>query len=44
MTEDEKEYYNERAAILEYEAGYTREEAERIARNMMIERRLKIES
>lgn len=30
------EYRDERAAILEYDAGYTREEAERIAGEEMV--------
>jgi len=35
MTKDEQERFEERAAILEYDAGYTREEAERLAREMV---------
>ena len=30
-----RERYEERAAILEYDAGYQREEAERLAREMV---------
>jgi hypothetical protein len=30
--EDEQEYFEERAAILEFDAGFAREEAERLAR------------
>lgn len=33
MNENEKEYFEERAAIYEYDAGYTREQAEHIANN-----------
>lgn len=32
---DLKELYEERAAILEFDAGYTRQEAERIAKLMI---------
>lgn len=35
MTQDEQERFEERAAILEYDAGYTRVEAERLAREMV---------
>ncbi len=31
MTDDQREFYEERAAILEYDGGMTREEAERAA-------------
>jgi hypothetical protein len=31
MTDDQREAYEERAGILQYEAGMTREEAERVA-------------
>ena len=31
MTEDEKEFFEERSAIFEYEAGYTRQQAEILA-------------
>jgi len=31
MTEDQKEAYEERAAIMEYDGGLSREEAERLA-------------
>jgi hypothetical protein len=31
MTDDQREAYEERAAILEFDAGMTREEAERLA-------------
>lgn len=31
MTEDEQDLYEERAAIREYDGGYTREEAEKLA-------------
>jgi len=36
-----EETYQERASILEYEAGFTREEAERRAREEMLERATK---
>lgn len=36
--QDQREYYEERAAILEYEANLPRREAERQARRMMRER------
>jgi hypothetical protein len=42
MNEDEREYFEERAAILEYEAGFPRQEAERRARQMMRERRQRL--
>ena len=32
MTQDEQERFEERAAILEYDGGHTRAEAERLAR------------
>ena len=35
MTKDEQERFEERAAILQYDAGYTRTEAERLAREML---------
>jgi hypothetical protein len=35
MTEAEKEHFEERAAILEFEAGYSREEAEKEALRMV---------
>lgn len=38
MTEAEKEHFEERAAILEFDAGYSREEAEREALRMMAEK------
>lgn len=31
----ESEFFEERAAILEYEAGYSRQQAERLAREML---------
>lgn len=34
-----REQFEERAAILEYDAGMTREQAERMAMEMIIERR-----
>jgi len=37
--EDEREEFEERAAILEFDAGMCREWAERIARRMVLERR-----
>jgi hypothetical protein len=39
MTEDDKEYFEERAAILEFDAGYSRGEAEKEALRMMLERK-----
>ncbi|MFO1314051.1 MAG: hypothetical protein U1F58_00475 [Burkholderiales bacterium] len=36
--EDEQEYFEERAGILEYEAGLPREEAERLARKETLAR------
>ena len=38
MTDDQREEYEERAGILEYEAGMTREEAERVAMAMIVEK------
>lgn len=35
MTEEDKEYFEERAAILEFEAGMSRGEAEKEALRMM---------
>jgi hypothetical protein len=39
MSEDEREEFEERAAILEFDAGMCREWAERIALRMVIEQR-----
>lgn len=39
MSEREIEWLNERAAILQYDAGYTRPEAERLAIIMTLNRR-----
>lgn len=39
MIEDEREWYEERAAIIQYEAGETRENADRIAGRMMRQKR-----
>jgi hypothetical protein len=39
MTEAEKEHFEECAAILEFDAGYSREEAEKEALRMMAERK-----
>jgi len=39
---DDIEYFNERASILEYEAGYTRKDAEKEARLMMTDRRIRL--
>lgn len=36
MTENEREWYEERAAIREYMGGYDRAEAERLARGDVI--------
>lgn len=36
------DWYEERAGILEYDAGYSRKEAENLAMKMMIERRLQL--
>ena len=36
MTDIEREEWNERAAILEFDAGYPRAEAERLAKRMML--------
>lgn len=38
MSDDQREEYEERAGILEYEAGMTREEAERVAMAMIVEK------
>lgn len=35
MTDDQREAYEERAAIMEYEGGLTRAEAEREARKIV---------
>lgn len=42
MTESQREAYEERAAILEYDAGLPRKEAERRAREMVLGRRSEI--
>lgn len=39
MSEDEREEFEERAAILEFEGGMCREWAERIALRMVLDRR-----
>ncbi len=39
LNEDEQEYFEERAAILEYEAGLERTRAEEEAWRMMLQRR-----
>lgn len=39
MTDDDREYWNERAAIAEYDAGMTRLEAERWATEQLRARR-----
>jgi hypothetical protein len=48
MTEDERDYYEERAGIREFDAGYTRDEAEKLAlqdiENMRHDRRKRMES
>lgn len=36
MTDDQREAYEERAGILQFEAGMTREEAERVAMQMVL--------
>lgn len=36
MTDDQREQYEERAGILEFCAGMTREEAERVAMEMVL--------
>lgn len=36
MTDDQLEAYEERAGILEFDAGMTREEAERVATQMVL--------
>jgi pyrroline-5-carboxylate reductase len=36
MTDDQREEFEERAAILEFDAGMTREEAERVAMQMVL--------
>lgn len=35
MTESDNEEFEERAAIIEYDSGLSREEAERLARGLM---------
>ena len=39
LNEDEQEYFEERAAILEYEAGLERARAEKEAWRLMLQRR-----
>lgn len=36
MTDDQREAFEERAAILEFEAGMTREQAEKLAARQML--------
>jgi hypothetical protein len=36
MTDDQREAYEERAGILQFEAGMTREEAERVAMDLTV--------
>ena len=36
MNDDQREEFEERAAILEFDAGMTREEAERLAMEMVL--------
>ena len=38
MTDDKREAYEERAGILQFCAGMTREEAERVAMAMIVEK------
>jgi hypothetical protein len=44
VTEDEHEFIEERAGILEFEAGFSRAEAEREARRLMLERKKRKEA
>jgi hypothetical protein len=44
MTDDENEYLNERAGILQFDAGYQENEAVRMAFREMIERRKRLEN
>ena len=39
MTDDDREYFEERAAILEYDAGFSREAADRRVREELSRRR-----
>ena len=39
LSEDERDWWQERTAILEYDGGYTREAAERLAWQWLDERR-----
>ena len=41
LSESEQDEYRERAAILEFEAGYNRPDAERVALEMVLEKRPK---
>ena len=40
MTDDEKEHYEERAAIMQYDGGMTREEAEKAAMQEVVRRKI----
>lgn len=40
MTEDQREHFNERAAIMQYDGGMTREEAEKAAIQEVVRRRI----
>ena len=42
LSEDEFEFYEERAAIIEYDGGLQREDAERMALDEVISRRQKM--
>lgn len=39
MTEDEKDYFEERAAIMEFDGGLSREQAERAAMKLLERKR-----
>lgn len=42
LDEDYREFYEERAAIFEFEAGYSRPEAERLAWDETVRRKIRL--
>lgn len=40
MTEDQREHFNERAAIMQYDGGMTREDAEKAAMQEVVKRKI----
>lgn len=40
MNEDQREHFNERAAIMQYDGGMTREDAENVAMQEVVKRKI----